>query len=210
MAEKIADEEMALIREDLAEKRACGKAAPLALLALLGGAFAFCLAVASHRDHHLGKMEPEFIQASQGSWDVNGQNINSGNQAGRDIVNITKIYMTSDTASHMAPSDPYAPCTVKSTTRNTVTFVDGGFIQYHNVDKFEGTFVDKFFNEITDVKHLPRCLKKLWLVDKHLGGDVKDLPRLLTNLSLPGQRHGAQLTGDVKQLPRFLQYLDLS
>ena len=138
-----------------------------------------------------------------------GSNVNYGNQAGDDVVIkkqtvIQKIYPPPKEEKHPEP------CDIVKETDDKVVFGDGHFISYTDPKKFEGGFFDKDYNAITDVKDLPRCLEKLWLVDDQLGGELKDLPRALKNLSLPGRLHqDNEFRGDVQDLPPFLRYLDL-
>ena len=131
-----------------------------------------------------------------------GSNVNSGNQAGDDIIyNIQKIYPPPKEEKHPEP------CEVVEETDDKVVFGNGYFISYTNPKKFEGSFFDKDYNQIKDVKDLPRCLEKLWLVDDELGGELKDLPRPLKNLSLPAGHK--QFSGEVHDLPRLLKHLNL-
>eukprot|EP00438_Fugacium_kawagutii_P008611 Skav234207 [mRNA] locus=scaffold2795:96819:101628:- [translate_table: standard] len=232
MMAEMEDEEMALIEES--KQMTAGRKTSWALALILSTFAVAGLWVAPAASQALGKKQSEFIQESpqgkvtielnnkvrgqgaQARRDLNdgfttGSNTNKGNQAGRDINNNYYGNISPD----MAASDPMAPCKVKTATKAKVTYEDGGFILYSDPEHFRGSFFDKESNPITDVKDLPRCLEKLWLLDPQLGGNVNDLPKTLTNLSLPGSLTafktgtGAQLTGDAKNLPRLLKYLDL-
>ena len=203
------DEEIGLMTENYEEKRKCQGSWKLAILALIVGTLAVA-GMACFTFHNptqtLAKMEPGFIQRKSSM--ATGDNTNSGQQAAGNINNYYQNGVP------LAPQE--SECQVKSETKARIQFRDPGtFISYTNPDTFEGKF---FVNHspVNDVKDLPRCLTKLWLLDEDLGGKLNDLPKELTNLSLPKQLslslhdQPKQLSGDVHDLPPLLQYLDLS
>ena len=204
------DEEIALMTENYEEKRKCQGSWKLALALTVGTLAVAGLACFTFHNptQTLAEKEPAFIEEAPQGFDVSGHNTNSGNQAGRDIHNGDTIcnhcIMKGESS---APQE--SECHVKSETKSKVQFRDDGTFIMYRMD-FEGKFYVNY-KPVTNVKDLPRCLTKLWLSDDDLGGRLSDLPRALTNLSLPGgpfQR--SQFTGDLQDLPPMLQYLDLS
>ena len=139
-----------------------------------------------------------------------GDNTNSGQQAAGNITNggIHNYYYDGG-----PPAPKESERHVKSETKARIQFRDPGtFISYtvpDSHDELGERFWGKFYRnweEVTDVKDLPRCLTKLWLFDGGLGGDLAQLPRALKNLSLGASK---KITGNVAALPQTLQHLGL-
>ena len=186
------------------------------LLALVAGAsLALCPMASEPRlRQQAAELPGEIVaEAEEGGFKTE-TNTNHGNQAAHDVIVkkqtvIQKIYQATP---KNAPQ--VSECTVVKATDDKITFHgsgDGGTYIIYTYPKY---FVGKFYinhKPVTNVKDLPQCLTTLWLKDGDVGGRLSDLPKALTNLSLPGifGQQFKHFTGDVRDLPPMLKYLDL-